>query len=451
MRLLNVLFTATFFSCFISIVNAQQIRLEGVVTIHNSKYNTGKTKYVSNTQIFAEFTNPASSDDKGNFELIFVGIEEGTSIKIHAEKSGLEIVNKRELSDVVVGRRIPLKIYLAPIGELAKAQTELYNVSIASLTKRHNKIIAQLRGEAKNSNAAIKDLEQKINRAISDRFEAEQILTEQLNTTKQRLPEFAKELAIVNLDYASKMYQEAYEYFKNGEIEKAIETLDEAILDREAKEALERLSTLKNDISTLDSAKVIAEKDLCENIKSLILKAKAHYQKLQYDSTIINYNLAINFLHEREGNCQYNLSEIYYGLSEVYEKNKTTKKAIKYKLKYLEFLEKKKAQDFSKLIVTYKEISHLYALVDNPEKEIVFYRKAYVNLKTIYPKDEIILKTTENDFLFLLEIRGKKLQAENQYSKAIKVYKEILTITPHNKTVKRFVRKLKRKRKRKSK
>ena len=49
------------------------------------------------------------------------------------------------------------------------------------------------------------------------------------------------------------MYRQAYEYFKAGEIEKAIETLDEAILDKQARESIAAIQQLKLDISITDT------------------------------------------------------------------------------------------------------------------------------------------------------------------------------------------------------
>ena len=81
---------------------AQQITLTGQVSIHNSKYNSGKIEYVKNAYASAPFTKPGSTDDNGIFQLEFVGLDGGTSVKVEVEKAGLEVVNERDLRDVIV-------------------------------------------------------------------------------------------------------------------------------------------------------------------------------------------------------------------------------------------------------------------------------------------------------------------------------------------------------------
>ena len=91
----------------------QQIKLSGQVSMHNSKYKTGEIEYVQNTSIKAPFTKPTTTDINGNFQLEFVGISAGTSIQVHVEKAGLEVVNSYDLQDVVISRKSPIRIFLA--------------------------------------------------------------------------------------------------------------------------------------------------------------------------------------------------------------------------------------------------------------------------------------------------------------------------------------------------
>ena len=92
--------------------------MHGTVAVHNSKYKTGKVIYVQNTYLTAPFTKPALTDVKGAFTLEFVGLDPGMTIKIEASKQGLEIVNTRDLDEVVIGRKLPLRIYVTEKGKL---------------------------------------------------------------------------------------------------------------------------------------------------------------------------------------------------------------------------------------------------------------------------------------------------------------------------------------------
>jgi hypothetical protein len=252
----------------------QQTTLRGEIYIHNSRYNTGTLEKVSNAFVTAPYGGANNTDSEGRFELVFSGVNSGATVAIKVEKEGYEVVNKKELLEVVIGRVLPLKIFLAPRGEITKAQVALYNISVEALTVRHNQIIAQLKSEATESQAAIKKLETQLNRTIADRFEAEEILNQQLEATRQRLPQFAKQLATVNLDFATDMYREAYGFLKAGEIEKAIEALDEAVLDREAAVALARIIQYREDIKNLDTAYLYKEAELKEMLKHTVFNAR---------------------------------------------------------------------------------------------------------------------------------------------------------------------------------
>ena len=188
-----------YFQCLFLFSFSQIVTLSGVVTIHNSGYNTGNIQYISNAQIIGDFATPTTSDNKGKFNLVFIGVDRGKSIDIKIEKYGLEVVNKRDLQDVVIGRKTPLRVYLAPEGQIDKARAELYRVSLEALTARHDLLIARLREEGDESRTVIVELENKLNRVIDSRFEAEKLLKDQLEATKKRLPEFSKKLASVNL------------------------------------------------------------------------------------------------------------------------------------------------------------------------------------------------------------------------------------------------------------
>jgi hypothetical protein len=140
-------------------LHAQQVELRGTVSVHNSKYETGEVIYVQNAYLSAPFTVPATSDVEGNFVLEFVGLASGTALKIEAEKAGLEVVNTRELEEVVLGRKFPLRIYVAEKGKLAQAQTELYQISKEALFARRDALIARLRADTEESQAAMTELQ----------------------------------------------------------------------------------------------------------------------------------------------------------------------------------------------------------------------------------------------------------------------------------------------------
>lgn len=290
---------------------AQQVTLRGQVSIHNSGYETGEIDYVQDAYVSAAYAGSIDTDVNGKFNLIFSGMDEGTSVEVNVEKAGLEIVNKKDLEDVVIGRLTPLKIYLAPKGQIAKARVKLYNVSLKTLTERHDRLIASLRKEDVESQEIIEDLEEKLSTVIANRYEAEELLNQQLEVTKRRLPGFTQRLAKINLDFASEMYRQAYEYFKKGEIEKAIETIDEPVLDKQAKESIAQIKQLRTDISNMDTSFTLSKVQVHKLVNSYYLQAISLEEQSQIYAAIDTLHQAVQVLFKVSKGDEYRSLERY--------------------------------------------------------------------------------------------------------------------------------------------
>ena len=233
---------------------AQEITLKGQVSIHNSKYETGSITYVSNAYASAPFAGSDDTDELGKFGLTFTGIDGGTEVKVKVEKANLEIVNEYDLQQVIIGRKSLLRVYLTNKGKLANAQTELFNISKKNLYAKYNQTIEVLEKDGIEKEQIIADLNANLNLEIRGKNEAIHELKKQRDAVEKRLPEFAQELAAVNLDFASDLYIEAYEHFKKGAIEKAIKVLNDAKLDASYKNAMAAIKQAKAGITTLESA-----------------------------------------------------------------------------------------------------------------------------------------------------------------------------------------------------
>jgi hypothetical protein len=100
--------------CFIS-ATAQQSYLRGIVSIQNSETETGRRQYVPNAQVEDDFgkAQPAITDAGGNFQLVYVGVGEKTTVSFQIKKAGLEVVNKDAL-EAVAGQYDAVKISMAP-------------------------------------------------------------------------------------------------------------------------------------------------------------------------------------------------------------------------------------------------------------------------------------------------------------------------------------------------
>ena len=255
--------------------HAQQVQLRGTVAMHNSKYKTGKVIYVQNTYLTAPFTKPALTDVKGAFTLEFVGLDPGMAIKIEASKQGLEIVNTRDLDEVIIGRKLPLRIYVTEKGNVAKAQTELYKVSQQALFASRDQMIARLRGEKAESEAAVAELQKRFGQELKDRFAAEDLLRSKIDEQEKQLPEFAMKLAKKNLDNASELYIQAYELFKQGKIAEVIALLDEEKLQASRQQTQQATAAIKKEKALLAAREEQNQRQIQQLIKTYTLKADA--------------------------------------------------------------------------------------------------------------------------------------------------------------------------------
>ena len=89
-------------------------------------------------------------------------------------------------------------------------------MSQQALFASRDQMIARLRGEKAESEAAVAELQKRFGQELKDRFAAEDLLRSKIDEQKKQLPKFAMELAKKNLDNASALYIEAYELFQEG-------------------------------------------------------------------------------------------------------------------------------------------------------------------------------------------------------------------------------------------
>ena len=267
-------------------VQAQQITLSGQVSIHNSGFQTGKIIYVQNANVTAPYTSPDDTDVEGKFNLEFVGIAEGTALQIQVEKQGLEVVNERTLQSVILGRRSNVKVFLTPKGELAKAKAELYDVSLAAITANHDALIGVLRKGGDKAQAVIERLKIQLNKEITNTFEAEELLNQQLEAIKKRLPETIREIAVVNLDFASKRYQEAYELYITGQVEKALSMLDEITLEQDVQQSISNITKLEKEKEDYLFAKEKQLEQVDQIVQNYRLKATLFNFQVKYNSAL---------------------------------------------------------------------------------------------------------------------------------------------------------------------
>ena len=110
-------------------VFGQQSTISGVVSIHNSGYEKGRTEYVHLAQVEEEFGNSQATvtDIRGQFVLSLVDISLGDNFNFSVKKQGLEVVNFDELT-AVAGQKSLKRISMASSQYLADFRKKIYRV-----------------------------------------------------------------------------------------------------------------------------------------------------------------------------------------------------------------------------------------------------------------------------------------------------------------------------------
>jgi tetratricopeptide (TPR) repeat protein len=419
MKLFLTTLVLSFISCF---VFSQQIELRGRVSIHNSKYNTGIIEYVKNAYVTAPFTRPDDTDDEGWFELEFVGIDAGTSVKVQVEKVDLEVVNEYDLQRVIIGRKLPLRIYLTSAGQLAIAQTELYNISKTALYKQKNGLIARLYASEAESQAAIAELEKRFGQEIENRFEAEELLNNKIAELETRLPDFAQDLATKNLDFASELFIEAYEYYKKGEIEQAIEVLDDAKLEQSYQEANdnitegEKLENIGKDLQEKGLLQIV------QIINSYELKAESFMLLFDYGSAAQLYEKIIK-IYEANQFDEEELAILYKKIAWVNFFDGKYKIALEYHQRCIAIIEK--LPDLVHFD-SYDDLAQTYLALGNYNKALEYNQRSITILEEIVDPKNSNLGTYYNNIALTFQDLGEYEKALEYQQKCIAILEEIL-------------------------
>lgn len=272
-------------------INAQEdITLSGLVVEQNSKFNTGKVNYLKNAEIKSVGATPRLSDVNGKFTLIFTDKPFGKTVRVYAEKNGYELVNREELNaTAVIGRKTPLKIVFCKQGQLFENQVTYYNIAKDAAIASYEKQIAILEGEGEEKNQLIKQLETQFNQKITNKYQANQLLKKQLETTKQQAKDLADKWVTTNLDDQSETYQRAFRAFLAKDIDKALMILDSVDL-------AQRLESItienKKDSALIQEKLVNIEKRFSQvktDIDQYLFKARLHTHKRDFSETIKLY------------------------------------------------------------------------------------------------------------------------------------------------------------------
>ncbi len=267
---------------------AQQTALGGIVTVQNSKYETGRLEPVANAQVEEDYgrSQATTTGLDGAFRLPLVGIPEQESFRFSVRKSGLEVVNTDQLK-AVAGQKDAVWIYMARPEYIADFRKKIYNVGKTESEKAIERKLSQLEKDRAElqKNAA----------ANADRIEALSAEIELAEARAKKIEQDARELAQkyerINLDDASEQYQQAFRLFQAGELDQALALLQNSPEQaRKILEERERIAELYREAAARDS---VQRQRSRETMQALRLKADLHRTRYEWDSVALAYEYLI--------------------------------------------------------------------------------------------------------------------------------------------------------------
>ncbi len=335
---------------------AETSALRGQIVLQNSG---GKT--IQGVKVTAFGANPTITNSYGQFEIQFLDKRPGNSVRLTLIKSGLEVVNRKELQVILRADPDDLVLFvMCKEGERDRNAVIYYEIAERNINESADKKIAALSDEMKKSK-----------KEIIAKIEEERQLG--LKQAKELSEKFAE----VNLDEASEIYKEAFELFQQGNIERALAVLDDKKLDK-------NISDVKLEIEKAEKRKKDLKKALDQNINSYILKARLSVTNLQFDEADKSYKKAVeadptNWIHL-----------IDYGLFLISQKQATKAAAIFQKLAEVMPESEGRYIAYSFLGGLYIETNQYYKALEVQEKAVESFR-SYVKDPSHISKEYISL------------------------------------------------------------
>jgi len=278
-----------------------QIPLTGVVSVQNSKVNTGETVYVPNTQVSSQNAQPNTTDNEGKFTLRFTGVASGRQVQIAVTLYGAYkdyvVVNEKELQSITLGRITPVSVYICRKGDLEQRQAEMVGLNMRKLEERMEADKKRLQKE--------RDLLRQNNDYLTARYseikDSLDVIDKNIDNAFERIKEYAKNMVLENLDDKDDNYVKAYHCFSRGELD----SVSYYLQDHELELKYQKILQLREDLvkeQTLakiltESAKVKEEyskNSLSELIKEWLLLARTYNMKNNYEKTMTYYEKAIH-------------------------------------------------------------------------------------------------------------------------------------------------------------
>ena len=282
--------------------DGQSIPLSGTIAIQNSRYTTGTRQYVQGASVRAPFTKATTTDAHGQFALSFNGVDQGADVRLMVNKPGLVVVDQEAIEHVVVGRLVALNVVMVDPARLEAAILELHGILVHSIEEDLQRKLAILRDTTRVLVERISAVRIQQEDPITSLVDALDFVSYQREVALNKVDELAREMAMVDLDGASARYVEAYELLHRGDLDKALATLDRALLDADYKRAWDGK---KKGSDVIDQANLgIRQVYQSYGLKAKVLSARSELQEclavLSTMGTIITVQADAFSAHEKD-------------------------------------------------------------------------------------------------------------------------------------------------------
>ena len=405
-----------------------QISLKGVVTVQNSKTNTGKTEYVSHAQITCDKkAQPKTSDSKGEFTLEISG-KQNEQIAITVIPMGkyesYVVVNEKEIKDLTLGRVTPVNVYVCKKGELEQRQAEMVGVNMQKLEERLDKERKRLQKEF-NELKSKNDYLNVRYREIKDSLNA---IDDMIDQAFEKIKEYAQIMTLENLDDRDENYVKAYHCFLNGNLDSVSYYLRDDYLDKKYEKVLQLQKDAKKEkglaTALTESAKAKEEfsaNSLNELINEWLLLARTHDMKNEHEKAKAYYEKTVK-ANPTNANNIFEFAKYLHKIKEYTNAEKHYQQCLEISRRLEQENPKKHLSDITKnlnnLALIHQNLNEFPKALKEFEEDLDICRKLAAENPGKYLPD---VATTLNNLAILhSEI--------NEYPKALEGFEEALNI-----------------------
>ena len=297
---------------------------------------------------------------------------------------------------------------------------ELFKVSQRALFASRDQMIARLRGEKAQSEAAMEELQKRFGQALKDRFAAEDLLRKKVEEQQKQLPMFAMDLAKKNLDNASALYIEAYELFREGKILEVIALLDEEKLQASRQQTKQATAAIKKEKALLAVREEQNQQQIQQLISTFTLKADALALEFRYAEVAAQYQEIID-IHIENELAKKALAGWYDKLGGILNDNGTYPPALEVFEKALAIRELLLDAKDPLLATSYNNIGNTYAFLGRYEASLTFHQKALAIR-------EEVLDATHPDIVISYNHVGAAYSHLGKHQKALAFHQKALFI-----------------------